>query len=174
MESLTPMNQTRLFTNEFASKLIRRIQNRNSSQKVRKQKNTKLNTFEEQINKLEKENSVLKIENKSLKEKLGEITKQMGFYKNTIERSLTAHKEENADIDIVTEHTEDGYYRRVDDGVKNRKAKKMFMVLTIFTIMVQTLNCNTGMSGIVSSEETTSKLNFFNIGGDSISGKKGW
>ena len=118
--------------------------------------------FDSKIYSLEKENEKLKQENKNLVEKNEKLTKQVLFYKRAVDKSFRSHKDESPDLEVVTEPNE-GYYQRVEESSKNKNFAKMFLMLTIFTIIVQTINVNPGASDVFNAKEATSQLNFFDI-----------
>ena len=151
-----------LFTKRSASQLIRRIQNRISSQKVRKVKDCKLGEFEQKIENLEKENKQLKVENGQLKTQLAEVSKQASLYSRAISNSLSTHHDYTKPDVVVVDCSDEGVYRRIEDGNKGKNVRKAFLLLTVFTILVQTVGSGTPNSSLLNPEERSSKLNFAN------------
>lgn len=108
---------------------------------------------------LESENNFLKSENQILREKNTSLTKQVQFYKRAVDQSLNSQKEE---IDIIIEPGEE-CYQRVDGNPKASKFAKAFLLLTVFTIMIQTVNSKTEPGNILNSVQNSSQLNFFSV-----------
>lgn len=160
MESLTPTKKIRVFTEKFESELKRRIQNRQASQKLRRDKDHKLNNFEVQIQQLEKENCELRQENQKLRETNDKLGKQVFFYRRAVENSFQSHKTdtETKDFEVVTE-VHDGYYKRVEEKQKGQGFAKAFLILTIFTVMIQTVNVAPTGQEVFNSSERTARLN---------------
>ena len=113
---------------------------------------------------MEKENETLKIENKCLVEKNDQLSKQVQFYKRAVDKSFRNHKEENKDFKIVTDLKED-FYERVEENQKGKNIMKTFLLLTIFTIVVQTVQINKQSQEILSGKEASGQLNFFELDG---------
>lgn len=140
--------------------MSRRIQNRHASQKLRKGKDDRLSHFEEHIESLEKENGHLKSENKKLREQNERLNKEVVFYKRVVDSSIKGHRNEAPDLEVVTE-VADGYYQRVEEGKKGNGFVKAFLLLTIFTVMVQTVSVSGGSGEGFVREAGTARLNSY-------------
>ena len=153
------MKQTQQSIEKYESCLKRRIQNRKSSQKVRKGKDCKIFNFEKKIEDLEKENETLIKKTESLTQQNNQLSKQVKFYQQAFDKTIKQQKE---DVEVVLHPNEDGYYR-VERGSKGKDFMKALLMLTIFTIMVQTVNIG-GTDSILNASEGPSRLNFLDTG----------
>lgn len=109
---------------------------------------------------LEKENGHLRTENKRLKEVNERLSKEVVFYKRVVDSSIKGHRNEAPDLEVVTE-VADGYYQRVEEGKKGNGFVKAFLLLTIFTVMVQTVNVSGGGGEGFVREAGTARLNSY-------------
>ena len=109
-------------------------------------------------------------ENGKLKEQNDKLAKEVVFYKRVVDRSIKSHWESSPELEVVTE-VADGYYQRVEEGKKGKGFVKAFLILTIFTVMVQTVGVSgSGQEGF-SREAGTARLNSYELDAGEVEGR---
>lgn len=163
-EGSTVTRKIQHFTVKYASKLNRRIQNRQSSAKLRNNNKTQLDELSERVKQIAQENNTLKLENNELRETNAYLVKKVGFYERTLKASLQQNEEayESDEIRIICGPSDDKYVRINGTGDK-QKFVRNFLCLTILTVFLQLIDVNVG-GGEVSSGSNQLRLKSIDIG----------
>lgn len=132
------------FTERYVSKLSRRIQNRQSSQKLRNSNKSQFDELAEKVKFLADENKHLKLENSEIKDQNVYLAKKCAFYERTLQASLKQNEEsdDTDDLKIVCDPKEEHYYR-INGSNDKQKFARNFLCLTIFTVLLQIIEIDT-------------------------------
>jgi hypothetical protein len=163
MECSITTKTTRQFIKESASNLIRKIQNRISAQKVRGEMKSKSTDTERRLVCLEKENKILKKENLELIDQNQKLSRKCAFYENNLKNTMKSHHDNESDdsyIKIVTDNN-DEIYSRIDPRSDNKKFLKSFLLLTVFTIVMQTVDVDFSKNNILGGGDSSATLNAY-------------
>lgn len=123
---------------------------------------SKLTENEQKVVFLESENQSLKAENKQLREENQKLSRKCEFYERNMQASMKAHHDESSayeDLKIVTGDGE--YYQRVGSRGDNKKFMKSFLLLTVFTIVMQTIDVDFANRNVFTSGSTSATLNAY-------------
>lgn len=128
-------------TERYGSKLNRRLQNRQSSQKLRNNNKSQLDELAEKVKFLADDNKQLKLENSELKDQNVYLVKKCAFYERTLKASLQQNEEsdDSDDLKIVCDPKEEQYYR-IGGSQDKQKFARNFLCLTIFTVLLQIID----------------------------------
>lgn len=111
----------------------------------------------------------MRTENTKLREQNDKLTKEVVFYKRVVDRSMKSHWEDSNNLEVVTE-VADGYYQRVEGAKKGNGFAKAFLLLTIFTVMIQTVSVSSAAPDGFSREAGTARLNSYDF--ETVGGAK--
>jgi hypothetical protein len=111
---------------------------------------------------LETENQNLKAENKKLREENQKLTRKCQFYEKNMHDTMNAHHEESCPDDDIKIVTGDGeYYQRVGSRTDNKKFMKSFLLLTVFTIVIQTIDTDFASRNVFTVGSPSATLNAY-------------
>lgn len=154
---------TRRCTAASASELSRRVQNRQSSAKLRSNGKAQFEEMSERVRLLGEENRALRVENEELRAQNVYCGKKIEFYKRTLAASLQQNEESDCgdDMDIVCEQRDDKYIR-INSGGEKQKFVKNFLCLTVLTVLLQLIDVDV-QSGAVGSDSGQLRLKSLDI-----------
>lgn len=152
MAKNTDTKTTPRCTERSGSNLNRRLQNRQSSQKLRHNTKSQLDELSDHITSLSDENTKLRVENNELKDQNVYLLKKCSYYERTLKSfNQETAENDNDDITIVCNQKDDTYFR-VENPRDKQRFVKNFLCLTIFTVLLQIIDIDvqvndTGFSG---------------------------
>ncbi len=122
---------------------------------------SKLTENEQKVAFLESENQSLKAENKQLRDENQKLSRKCDFYERNMQAAMKAHHDEGAasEIKIVTGDGE--YYQRVESRTDNKKFMKSFLLLTVFTIVMQTVDADFTSRNVFTPDSSSATLNAY-------------